>query len=101
MSQAAHRASPTRDQKSKRAQTGTTIRVREHVHASLQSLSTEMGESIQDIVEEAVEAFRRQRMLDQHNQAYAALKADPKRWQEELAERSGWNRANADRLEEA
>ena len=88
-------------QAARRTQSGTTVRVREHVHATLQSLSTEMGKSIQDIVEEAVDAFRRQRMLDQHNAAYAALKADPARWQDELEERRGWDRANADRLEEA
>jgi hypothetical protein len=85
----------------RKSSSGTTVRVRDHVHATLQSLSSEMGESIQDVVEEAVEAFRRQRMLDQHNAAYAALKADPQRWQEELAERRGWDRANADRLEDA
>ena len=88
-------------QVTRKVQSGTTVRVRDHVHATLQALSSEMGESIQDVVEEAVEAFRRQRMLDQHNEAYAALKADPQRWQEELAERRGWDRANDDRLEDA
>lgn len=101
MSQAIQRTESERHQRDKRTQPRTTVRVREHVHATLQALSKEMDESIQDIVEEAVEAFRRQRMLDQHNEAYAALKADPQRWQDELEERRGWDRATADRLGDA
>jgi hypothetical protein len=58
-----------------------------------------MGEPIQDVIEEAVENFRRQRMFELHNQAYAALKADPERWKQELEERRVWDGAVADGLE--
>ncbi len=100
MPQTADRADAQRTRTTRKAQPGSTVRVREHVHATLQALSIEMGAPIQDVVEEAVDAFRRQRMLEQHNQAYAALKADPRRWQEELDERRGWERASADKLED-
>ncbi len=83
-------------------QTGsTTVRVKEHVHAQIRELAQEMDESIQDVIEEAIEAFRRQRMIEAHNRAYAALRADPERWKAELAEREVWNEAAADGLEGA
>src|SRR5687768_3706634 len=51
-----------------------------------------------DRIEYVLDAFRRRCMLAQHNRAYDALKADPRRWQEELDEREGWARASADNL---
>src|SRR3954462_363768 len=82
-----------------RHQAGSTVRVRDHVHAILQQLSDEMGEPMQDIIEEAVEAFRVQRMFELHNRAYTALKADPQQWQQELEERRIWDAASADGLD--
>ncbi len=61
---------------------------------------SEMGGTIRDGIEEAIEILKRQRMLEQHNAAYAALKADPQRWKDELDEREGWERAIADCLED-
>ena len=77
------------------------MRVKEHVHAQINELAKEMDESIQNVIEEAIEAFRRQRMIDAHNRAYAALRADPERWKAELAEREVWDEAVADGLEGA
>lgn len=79
----------------------TTVRVKAHVHAQINELAKEMDESIQDVIEEAIEAFRRQRMIEAHNRAYAALRADPGRWKAELAEREVWDEAVADGLEDA
>ena len=44
----------------------------------------------------AEEAYRRRRMLEQTNAAYAALRADPQRWAEELEERAAWDATLAD-----
>jgi hypothetical protein len=55
-----------------------------------------MDESIQDVVSKAVEAYRRQRLLEQTNAAYAALRADPEGWREELEERELWDNTLAD-----
>lgn len=77
---------------------GTTVRVRSHVHATLRELSHELDVPIQDIIEDAIDAYRRQRMIEQHNRAYAAVKADPDQWRAELEERAGWGRSASDGL---
>ncbi len=60
-----------------------------------------MNLSIQDVVEEAVEAFRQQRMIEAHNRVYAELRSDPERWEAELAERHILHGTLADGLENA
>src|SRR6476660_9911964 len=93
------RSNASRASRPPRAHTTSTVRVKAHVHATLQTLAAEMNEPIQDVIEEAVERFRRQRMVERHNQAYAALKSDPDAWRAELAERAEWDAALADGLE--
>lgn len=48
------------------------------------------------ILEKAVEEYRRARFLEEANQAYAALRADPEAWQAELEERAAWDATLAD-----
>jgi hypothetical protein len=52
--------------------------------------------SLTEALEHAVETLRRQRILDGTNEAYAALKSDPKAWQTELDERRTWDQAVGD-----
>jgi len=47
--------------------------------------------SIQQIVEEAVEAYRRQQMFLATNVAYANLQTDAEAWSELQAERAEWD----------
>lgn len=56
---------------------------------------------MQDVLEKAIEAYRRKRLLEMGNLAYAALKDDPKAWEQELAERKLWENTLADGLDEA
>jgi hypothetical protein len=93
------RTNTARQSRASRAQATSTVRVKAHVHTTLQALARELNEPIQDVLEEAVERFRRQRMIELHNQAYAALKADPDAWRAELAERALWDATLADGLE--
>jgi hypothetical protein len=44
-------------------------------------------------------ATQPEEFLEEVNAAYARLRADPKAWQEELAERQLWDRALRDGLE--
>jgi hypothetical protein len=53
-------------------------------------LAQELNLTLTEALEHAVESVRRQRVLEQANLAYAALKADPKAWQAELEERRVW-----------
>ena len=50
-------------------------------------------------LEMAVETLRRQTLLEETNRAYAALRGDPKRWEEEQAERAAWDATLSDGLE--
>jgi hypothetical protein len=53
------------------------------------------------LVDEAVETLRRQRFLQQVNAAYAALRDDPRAWDEVEAERREWDLTVADGLSAA
>jgi hypothetical protein len=52
------------------------------------------------VLEIAKERYWRQKFLDEANASYAALKANRKRWKEEIAERELWDRTNADGLKD-
>jgi hypothetical protein len=75
------------------------IRVKDETRAILRNLSREMNEPMQEVLAKAVEAYRRRRILDLSNAAYAALRADPQAWQDLLDERAAWDVTLADGLE--
>jgi hypothetical protein len=52
-----------------------------------------------EVLEQAVESLRRQRLLEATNRAYAALRDDSKAWKAELAERESWDVTLSDDLE--
>ncbi len=78
---------------------GTQVRVSNSTHQTLRSLSMEVGESMQTIIEQAVEQYRRQRFLEGLNQDFKALKEDTQSWQEELEERQLWDKTSLDGVE--
>ncbi len=55
---------------------------------------------MQTVLAKAVEAYRRQRFWDRHNEAYALLREDPESWAEELTERKLWESTLMDGLED-
>lgn len=79
--------------------TGTTVRVTTQTREILRELAREANEPMQDVLEKAIEAYRRQRLLELTNVAYAALRADPRGWTEEQVERSFWDGTLVDGLE--
>lgn len=74
----------------------TTVRITEETREQLRLLARESHESIQQILAKAVETYRRQRILEVTNAAYAAWKADPDQWAKERDERALWETALAD-----
>lgn len=68
--------------------TGAQVEISSATLETLRHLSTEFGESIQTIVEKAVEQYQRKKFLEGLNQDFKALKEDPQAWQEELEERA-------------
>ncbi len=55
---------------------------------------------MQSLLDDAIEALRRERLLDETNAAFAALKRDPKAWKAELEERRAWDATLTDGLED-
>ena len=51
---------------------------------------------MQAILDLAVEEYRRQRFLEEANEAYAALRRNHKAWKAELSERKEWDATLAD-----
>jgi predicted transcriptional regulator len=78
-----------------------TVRISPGTHTKLKELSELTGEPMTVVLERAIEVYRRERFLDACDQAYARLRADPKAWAEELAERKAWDAALVDGLEDA
>lgn len=73
-----------------------TVRVGNEALSVLHELARVEGVSQQSIVERALEAYRRLKLLEATNAAFAAWRADPAAWKEEVAEREVWDRASAD-----
>ena len=77
------------------------IRISEKSRDVLKEISREDGCSIHQVADHAVESYRRRRLLEETNRAYAALRADKDAWAEESAERVIWDVAVSDGLEDS
>jgi len=80
--------------------TTTTIRVSLRTRDLLQELAQTSGRSMQAVLEQALEQYRRQQLLEETNAAYAALRAAPEAWADLQQERLAWEQTLADGLEE-
>ncbi|HAZ44111.1 MAG TPA: toxin-antitoxin system protein [Cyanobacteria bacterium UBA11369] len=77
----------------------STVTIGSTSYKTLQELAARSGESIQEILEKAIEQYRRQKFLEEANQAYAALRNNPEAWASEIEEREAWDVTLADGLE--
>jgi hypothetical protein len=75
-----------------------TIRISDGAHGTLREMSRAEGKPMAALLDEAVEAFRRQRFLEQVNAAYAALRADARAWEAIEGERREWDATLPDGL---
>lgn len=69
----------------------TTIRVAVSDRDAAQELAKQTGRSQMEIVHEALELYRRQQLLADMNQGFAALQRDAGAWNEEMVERDVWD----------
>jgi hypothetical protein len=74
----------------------TQVRISEATHTVLKGIASETGDSLQRVVETAIERYRRELFLENLNRDFGALKGDDNAWQEELDERELWNSTLAD-----
>ena len=79
---------------------GSIVRIREETKIILQGLAAQTGKPMQTILDLATEEYRRQRFLQEANEAFAALRKNPKAWQAELSERKEWDATMADDQED-
>ena len=66
------------------------VRINEHTHQALREMAQAEHRTMQAVLELAVEEYRRRRLLEEANAAYALLRCDPEAWQEIQAERAEW-----------
>jgi predicted transcriptional regulator len=78
----------------------TTIRVSLRARDLLQELAQTSGSSMQAVLEQALEQYRRQQLLEATNAAYAALRAAPEAWANLEQERLAWEQTQADGSED-
>jgi predicted transcriptional regulator len=76
-----------------------SIRIDEHALATLRELANKQRQSLQTVLKEAIDSYRRQKFLEEANAAFAVLHSDPEAWREEEQEREIWDRAIKDGLE--
>ena len=58
----------------------TTVRITPRSHELLSELARETGSPMTEVLDAALEGYRRQRLLDQANTAYEALATDADAW---------------------
>lgn len=78
----------------------TTIRISEQTRDVLRELAQIRHESMQAVLERAVEEYRRKRFLEDVNAAYAEQRKDRAGWAELEAERTAWDVTLGDGLED-
>ena len=69
-----------------------------HLPNPLRQLAEEEQQSMQAILDRALERYRRENFLRAANADFEALRCDPKAWKEELRERELWEQTLADGL---
>jgi hypothetical protein len=71
------------------------VRISHNAHELLREMAREDGPSMQEVLDCAIERFRRDRFLHGANADYEALKRDSKAWKDELLEREIWEQTVA------
>jgi len=75
---------------------GKTVRVSSKTAEALKGIARETGDSVQKVLDRAVEEHRRTLFLEEANKAYAELKENPRQWKEEQEERDIWSNTLTD-----
>jgi translation elongation factor EF-Ts len=64
-----------------------TVRISEASHQILRELAEQTGQTMMEVLDKALDAYRRKVFFEQLNAAYDALRADPVAWAEVEEER--------------
>ncbi len=77
----------------------TTVRLSDNAVKNLRELAAESGETMQAVLDKAIEEYRRKRFFEEADRAYAVLQSDPEAWAEELKFRAEWDATLMDGLD--
>jgi predicted transcriptional regulator len=75
------------------------IQISEASHQLLLALAEQTGQTTTEVLDKALEAYRRKAFFEQLNAGYADLRSDKEAWAEHLAERKLWDATLMDGLE--
>ncbi len=76
-----------------------TVPISEASYQLLKQLAEQTGQTTTELLDKALDAYRRKLFFEQLNAGYAKLRADPQAWAEHLAERKLWDATLMDGLE--
>lgn len=77
----------------------STIPISEASHRIIREIAEESGQSVSEVLDRAVDAYRRKVFLEAVNAGYAAMQAEPESWGEHESERKLWDATIGDGLE--
>ena len=75
-----------------------TVRISEVSHRALKDLAARTGDSMGNVLQKALEAYRRKLFFEQMNAGYAELRSDSTAWAEHQAELECWDAVLMDGL---
>jgi hypothetical protein len=78
-----------------------TVQISESSHRTLKELAEQTGQPMADVLDKALDAYRRQVFFEQLNAGYAELRADPAAWAAHQAELKQWDATLMDGLDPA
>ncbi len=75
------------------------VRISSSSYQILKSLSQTKGQSMQSVIDQAIEDLRRRKMLEATNLAFSELRNDKTAWRDEIDEREIWENTLSDSVE--
>lgn len=76
----------------------TTVRINPRTHQLLRHLADKSGQTMQTVLDNALQIYSEHNFWDDVERSYAQLKTKPDQWQAELDERKQWEAALLDGL---
>jgi len=76
-----------------------TVRISEASHRLLRQMAEQTGQTMLEVLDRALDAYRRKLFFEQMNAGYAELRANPEAWAEVEAERKLWDTTLMDGLD--
>jgi predicted transcriptional regulator len=77
----------------------TTLRVSDELHDKIAQLAKARGQRMQDIIDQAIDAWERALFWDEFNSSWEQVHNDPERWAQVQADRAVVDRTVKDGIE--